>query len=150
MSKKIFRFLFVIVLGLGLFAPNSANAAVECYDSGVWDFAFGSKGDGKDESELQAICEGNLVASGSIKASRAGHGQSDAGTVRVTVFLMKEKRGFDEVIKEKEMTLTIGGSAKKLTINAGDVPLGNYYIKVETGKGGSSFQITGSGTFKSN
>lgn len=150
MSKNFFGFLFALVLGIGLSIPNSANAAVECYDSGVWDVSFGSKGDGNTESELQAICEGNLVASGSIKALRAGHGQSDAGTVTVTVSLMKEKRGLDETIKEKEMTLSIGGSAKKLTINAGDVPLGNYYIRVETGKGGSSFQITGYGTFKSN
>ncbi|MED3539377.1 hypothetical protein ABEX53_24395 [Bacillus toyonensis] len=61
---------------------------------------------------------------------------------------MQEKFGFDTTVKEQDIKLTLNGSAKNFTINAGDVPLGNYYIKVKIGENKQEITILGSGNFK--
>ncbi|MBY0598227.1 hypothetical protein [Bacillus bingmayongensis] len=149
MSKRFLGIFLAVIFSVGIIMPNSANAAVDCYDSGTWKVSFDDNGDGYNESDPQAICEGNLVASGSIQASTAGYNPPNPGTVDVTIYLMQEKRGPDKVINKKKLTLKVNGNAKNFTINAGDQDeIKNYYIKVETGSSDHSLQFVGSGDFE--
>lgn len=147
MNKKLLSILFAVIFSICIVLPSSTNAAVECYNSGTWSITLSHNPEAgtKDYSELQAICKGNLVASGSLKATSTS---PNGGSVTVTVSVMQEKFGFDTTVKEQDIKLTLNGSAKNFTINAGDVPLGNYYIKVKIGENEQEITILGSGNFK--
>ncbi|OIK22645.1 hypothetical protein [Bacillus amyloliquefaciens] len=146
MKKSFIAFCFIFVFGVGLIFPQSqiVQAAPSCYNSGTWKIAI-LGADSDNESTPQAICKGNLVVTGNIKATSINP-RANANPARV--YLKREQSGVDPVIKETEVKITVNGKASSVSINAGDVPLGNYYILIETGRSNDEIEYSGSGTFQ--
>ncbi|MFT0800581.1 hypothetical protein VSK91_03830 [Bacillus swezeyi] len=138
--------MFYIYAWNGFIFPsfsNGTSCSPSCYDTGTWNIAFQGT-DGDRESTPQAICEGNLVATGTIKATSLNPYDT---AEPITVYLMKEQRGIDPVIKVREVEVDVNGRPSSFRINAGDVELGNYYIEVVEGESPKSVQYSGYGDF---